>query len=140
MMAERGFRLGNWQMFAVISVLAVVVIILLIRTAAPPGPEAGSGQLRPGAPRNAVDSVAYLDSLEAAAGKNVLRETMSLAEVAARAEIPLESLVAELRLPATNSRIDALRSFLGQQHLTLKDVHDARRRLAVRLGKAANLK
>lgn len=139
-MSERGFRLGTGQAFAVISVLAVVVIIVLVRTAPPPAPGTGFGQRTPGGPVTAVDSVAINDSLEAAAERHVLRETMSLTAVAAGAEIPVESLAAELQLPATISRTDALRSFLSQRHLTLKDVYDARKRLEARLGSAVGPK
>jgi len=136
-MAERGFRLGSWQMFAVITALAVVAIVVLVRTSPPPSPESGSGQRRPDGPRSEVDSAAYMDSLEGAAERRMLRETMTLAEVAARAEIPVDSLAAELRLPATVSRTVPLRAMLLEHHLTMKDVRDARQRLEVRLGKAS---
>ena len=136
-MAERGFRLGSWQVFAIISVLAVVAIVVLVRTAPPPSPEARSGLRHPGGPRSEADSAAYLDSLDEAAERRVLRETMTLAEAAARVEIPADSLAAELRLPATTSLTVPLRAILLENHLTLQDVRDARRRLEVRLGKAA---
>jgi hypothetical protein len=68
----------------------------------------------------------------------MLRETMTLAEVAARAEIPVDSLAAELRLPATVSLTVPLRAMLVEHHLTMKDVRDARQRLEVRLGKASH--
>jgi hypothetical protein len=135
-MAERGFRLGTWRTFAVLSVLAVVVIVLLVRTAPPPPPEAGSARRWSGGPRSEADSAAYLDSLDEAAERRMLRETMTLAEVAARVEIPVDSLVAELRLPATASPTVPLRAILLEHHLTMKDVRDARRRLEVRLGRA----
>jgi hypothetical protein len=136
-MAERGFRSGSWQVFAIISALAVVAIVLLIRTAPPPGPEATAGQRHPGGPRSEADSAAYLDSLDEAAERRMLRETMTLAEVASRAELPAEGLVAELRLPATTSLTVPLRGILLENHLTMTDVRDARRRLEARLGKAA---
>jgi len=135
-MAERGFRLGSWQVFAIISALAVVAIVVLVRTAPPP--EAGSARRWSGGPRSEADSLAYLDSLEEAAERRILRETMTLAEVAARAEIPADNLVAALRLPATTSLTVPLRAILLENHLTMKDVYDARRRLEGRLGKAAD--
>jgi hypothetical protein len=130
-MSERGFRLSSWQTFAVICVLAVVVIVVLVRTA-PPG--AASAHRWSGGPRSAADSVAYTDSLEDAAERRMLGETMTLAEVAARAEIPADSLVAELHLPATVSLTVPLRAILLENHLTLKDVRDARTRVGARLG------
>jgi hypothetical protein len=135
-MAERGFRLGGWQGFAALSVLAGAVVALLILTAPPPPPDARSGQRRPGEPRSEADSVAYLDSLEDAAERSLLRETMSLVEVASRAAVPVDSLAAELRLPATVSRTDPLRALLPAYHLTLQDVRDARRRVQRRMGVA----
>jgi hypothetical protein len=140
MMAERGFRLGSWQAFAIISALAVVAMVVLVRTAPPPSPEARSGLRHPGGPRSEADSAAYLDSLEEAAERRVLRETMTLPEVAARAGIPVDSLAAELRLPATASLTIPLRAILTEYRLSLKDVHDARTRVQARLGSAANLK
>ena len=132
-MAERGFRLGSWQVFAIISALAVVAIVALVRTAPPSPPAAASARGRGGP----VDSSAINDSLEDYVEKRVIRETMSLAEVAARVEIPVDSLVAELRLPATISLTVPLRAILLENHLTVKDVRDARRRLEVRLRKVA---
>jgi len=122
--------------FAVISVLAVAAIVLLVRTAPPPL----RGPRRPATGRRSAlggDSAAYLDSLDEAAEQRVLRESMSLAEVAARAKIPADSLAAELRLPITASLTFPLRAILLENHLTLKDVRDARRRVEVRLGAAA---
>jgi len=136
-MSERGFRLSSWQTFALICVLAVVAIVVLVRTAPPPAPGAGSARRWSGGPRSAEDSAAYVDSLEAAAERQMLRETMTLAEVAARAEIPADSLVAELHLPSTVSLTSPLRAIMIEHHLTLQDVHDARRRLEVRLGNTA---
>jgi len=132
-MVERGFRLSSWQVFAIISALAVVAIVVLVRTAPPPPPAAASARGRGGP----VDSSAINDSLEDYVEKRVIRETMSLAEVAARVEIPADSLVAELRLPATISLTVPLRAILLENHLTVKDVRDARRRLEVRLRKVA---
>lgn len=136
-MAERGFRLGSWQVFAIISALAVVAIVVLVRTAPPPSPGAASVLRHRSGPRSEVDSAAYLDSLDEVAERRMLRETMTLAEVAARAEIPVDSLVAELRLPATTSLTVPLRAILPENHVTMKDVRDARRRLELRLGIAA---
>ena len=136
-MAERGFRLSSWQVFAIISALAVVAVVVLVRTAPPPPPGAVSAVRHPGSPRNEADSALYLDSLDEAAERRMLRETMTLAEVASRIEIPADSLVAELRLPATTSQTVPLRGILTENHLTLKDVHDARLRVELRLGHAA---
>jgi hypothetical protein len=136
-MPERGFRLGTWQMFAVLSVLAVAVIIVLVRTA-PPGD--ASARRWSGGPRSSADSMAYVDSLFEAAERRALSETMTLAEVATRADIPADSLALELHLPATVSLTSPLRAILIEHHLTLQDVHDARQRLERRLGKPANLK
>jgi hypothetical protein len=136
-MSERGFRLGTWQAFALVCVLAFVAVVALVRTAPPPSSAAGSGHRRPGEPRNAADSAAYLDSLDDVAERHVLRETMSLAEVAARAEIPVDSLAAELHLPATVSLTVPLRALLVEFHLTLEDVRDARSRVEGRMGRVA---
>jgi hypothetical protein len=62
---------------------------------------------------------------------------MSLAEVAARAEIPVDSLAAELHLPATVSLTVPLRALLVEFHLTLEDVRDARSRVEGRMGRVA---
>ena len=139
-MAERGFRLGSWQVFAIISALAVVAIVVLVRTAPPPPPGAVSGVRHQGSPRNEADSAAYLDSLDEAAERRVLRETMTLAETAARVDLPADSLVAELRLPATTSLTVPLRGILLENRLTLKDVRDARRRVELRLGRTGGLR
>ena len=136
-MAERGFRLGTWQMFAVLSVLAVAVIIVLVRTA-PTGEV--SARRWTGGPRSATDSLAYMDSLEDAAERRMLSETMSLAEVASRADIPVDSLAAELHLPATVSLTSPLRAILIEHHVTLQDIRDARRRLEARLRTATGLR
>ena len=139
-MAERGFRLGSGQVFAIISALAVVAIVVLVRTAPPPSPGAASARRWSGGPRSPADSAAYLDSLDEAAERRVLRETMSLAEVAAGVEVPVDSLVAELRLPATTSQTVPLRAILLENHLTIKDVRDARRRVESRLGRTGGLR
>ena len=136
-MAERGFRLGTWQMFAVLSVLAVAGIIVLVRTA-PTGEV--SARRWTGGPRSATDSLAYMDSLEDVAERRMLSETMSLAEVAARAEIPVDSLAAELHLPATVSVTSPLRAILIERRLTMQDIRDARRRLEARLRTATGLR
>jgi hypothetical protein len=130
-MSERGFRLGGWQALAVIGVLAVVVIAVLVRTAPPPA--AGSAAARGGP----VDSVAIDDSLEEYVEQRIVRETMTLAEVASRADIPVDSLVAELRLPASTSLTVPLRAILLENHLSVKDIRDARRRVEARLRRAA---
>jgi len=137
-MAERGFRLGSWQVFAIISALAVVAIVALVRTAPPPPPGAVPARHWTGGPRSAADSAAYLDSLFEAAERRMLDERLTLAEVAARADIPVDNLVAELRLPAGTSLTVPLRAILRENHLTLKDIRDARRRLEVRLGRVSH--
>ena len=134
-MAERGVRLGSWQVFAIISALAVVAIVVLVRTAPPPPPGSVSVVRHPGSPRNEADSALYLDSLDEAAERQMLRETMTLTEVASRFEIPADSLAAELRLPATTSLTVPLRGILLEHRLTLRDVRDARRKVELRLGR-----
>jgi hypothetical protein len=136
-MSGRGSRLGGWQTFAAIAVVALVAIAVLVRTAPPPPPGAESAHKWSGGPRSAADSAAYLDSLDEAAERRMLKETMTLTDVAARADIPVESLTSELHLPATVSPTSPLRGILTEHHLTLKDVHDARTRAQLRLGIAA---
>lgn len=131
-MAERGLRLGHWQVFAIVSVLAVAAIVVLVRTA-PPLPPGAAATLGRDVP---VDSAAINDSIENYVEQRIIRETMTLAEVAARADIPADSLVAELRLPATVSLTSPLRAILIEHHLTSRDIYDARKRLEARLGKA----
>lgn len=134
-MAERGFRLGSWQVFAIISVLAVLAIVVLVRTAPPLPPGTGSvAHGRSAGPRSAADSAVYLDSLDEAAERDLIRATMSLAEVAARGNVPVDSLAAELQLPADVSVTESMRGFLAERQLTLRDVYDARMRVQRRLG------
>jgi hypothetical protein len=134
-MAERGWRMSSWQAFGVITVLAVAAVAALVLTAPPPPPGAPSGQGRPAGPRNSADSAAYVDSLFEAAERRMLDETMTLAQVASRADIPVDDLVAELHLPATISLTSPLRAILIEHRLTMKDVRDARRTVELRLGK-----
>jgi hypothetical protein len=134
-MVERVSPRGGWRVFAVLVVLAVGIIAVLVRTAPPPPPGADSARRWTGGPRSPADSAAYLDSLFEAAERRMLDETMTLTEVAARADIPVDNLVAELHLPATVSLTRPLRAILVEHHLTMKDVRDARRTVELRLGK-----
>jgi hypothetical protein len=135
-MAERGSGLGGWKTFAVIGVLAVAAVVVLVRTAPPPPDGAASTHRWSGGPRSPADSMAYLDSLDEAADRRVLKETMTLTEVAARDDIPVDSLAVQLHLPPTVSLTSPLRAILIEHHLTLKDVHDARTRVELQLGRA----
>jgi hypothetical protein len=136
-MSERGSRWSGWPAFAVLGVLAVVVIAVLVLTAPPPPPGADLARRWSGGPRSPADSAAYLDSLFDAAERRTIEATMTLAEVAARADIPVDSLAAQLHLPATVSLTSPLRAILIQHGLTLQDVREARRRVELQLGLTA---
>lgn len=125
-MSERGFRLGSWQAFVVVAVFVVAGIVFIIRSA----PEHDGGSARRAAPPAAAP--VSDDSLEAAAEREVIRASMSLAVVANRGGVPVESLITELRLPSTVSRTDPLRLVMREQHITLREVFQARRRIQQR--------
>lgn len=125
-MSERGFRLGSWQAFVVVAVFVVAGIAFIIRSA----PEHDGGSARRAAPPAAAP--VSDDSLEEAAEREVIRESMSLAVVANRGGIPVESLITELRLPSTVSRTDSLRFVMREHHITLQNVVEARRRVRQR--------
>lgn len=124
-MSDRKSRGGPWLAFAIILVLAAVAIVWLVRTGEP-GPGTLSG--RPGR-MTAADSVAYMDSLEEAAERSVVRETMSLAEVASRGGVSVDRLVVELGLPGTVSRTAPLRGLMLVHRFSVRDVIDARARV-----------
>ena len=135
-MSERGSRRSGWQAFAGLGALAVVIIAVLVRTAPPPLPGADSARRWSGGPRSSADSAAYMDSLFDAAERRMIEPTMTLTEVAARADISVDSLAAQLHLPATVSLTSPLRGILIQHHLTLRDVRDARMRVELQTGRA----
>jgi hypothetical protein len=128
-MPDQRSRVRPWLTFAVLIVLAAVAIVWIVRTGEP-GPGTGSG--RAGS-MTAADSVALNDSLEEAAERTLVRETMSLAEVASRGGVPVDSLVAELLLPDTVSRTVALRGLMRAYRFTVRDVIAARQRVRQRL-------
>lgn len=125
-MSERGFRLGSWQAFVVVSVFVVAGIAFIVRSA----PEHDGGSARRAAP--AAAAAVSDDSLEEFAERELIRASMSLAEVARRGGVPVESLVTELGLPATVSRTDPLRTVMREHHITLQNVVEARRRVRQR--------
>lgn len=124
-MVEGKSRLGLWPAFVLITVLAAVAIVWLVRTGET-GPGTGSG--RPG-PMTAADSVAREDSLEEAAERSIVRNTMTLAEVASRVNVSVDRLVAELGLPDTVSRTVPLLGLMARYRFTVRDVIDARVRV-----------
>ena len=124
-MEQQGFRYGRWLAFAIITALAALTIVWLVRTGEP---GAGTGSGRPG-PMTAADSVALDDSLLEAAERSVVRNTMTLAEVAERGGVSVDRLVTELGLPDSVSRTVPLRGLMAQYHFTVRDVIDARVRV-----------
>ena len=125
-MSEQGFRLGSWQAFVVVCVFVIAGIVFIIRSA----PEHDGGSARPETP--AAAAAISDDSIEAAAERELIRATMSLAEVSFRGGDPVERLITELRLPPTVSRTDPLRMVMREHHITLENVFEARRRVQQR--------
>lgn len=120
-MAEGRSGARTLMVFVVVAVVAVVAVAFLVRSNR--SPDAASG----GRPDTAEADTAPppFDSLEAAVARAMVAPTYSLLEVADRAGIPVDTLVAELGLPRTVSIRQPLSALLPTINRTQEDVRAA---------------
>lgn len=127
-MGNGGFRLGGRQAVAVVAVLLIAVVLWFVswrsRTATP----VGQGAVRDSAAALMPAPGARLlvggpDSTACSTPEGtVIRDTMTLEQVARVSGVPVAYLARQLRLPADVSRTEPLRRLRAAHGFTMEDV------------------